>query len=104
MLTIIFITEATFVLSIRKMDQSLFTSVKSASWFVWLMVLFIPILHVIAMYIPQTQILLVEYVGITLDLIPLTWWDWVICMSAGLTPILTLELYKRSVRRKGDVF
>lgn len=103
-LTTVFLSEAILVLSIRRMDQSFFTSLKSASWFVYLMVFFWPIMHVVVMYIPQTQYLLIEYLWINLEIIRLSYSDWIICVGASLIPILALELYKWHIRRQGEVF
>lgn len=103
-LTIVFISEATLVLSIRRMDQSFFTSLRSASWFVYIMVLFVPILHFIGMYYPSLQYFMIDLIGFNVEILRLAWYDWVICLGGGFTPILILELYKRHIRHKGDSF
>ncbi|MFQ5820132.1 MAG: cation-translocating P-type ATPase [Candidatus Heimdallarchaeota archaeon] len=103
-LTIVFISEATLVLSIRRMDQSFFTSLRSASWFVYIMVLFVPILHFISMYYPSLQYFMIDLIGFNVENLRLAWYDWVICLGGGFTPILILELYKRHIRRKGESF
>jgi len=100
----IIVSEATLVLSIRRMNQSFFSSLKSASWFVYFMVLLVPILHVILMYIPLIQTLLIGTIGINIELIQLTWYDWMFCVGAGLTPILVLELYKWKIRSQREFF
>jgi magnesium-transporting ATPase (P-type) len=100
----IIVAEATLVLSIRRMNQSLFASLKSASSFAYFMVFFVPIIHVLLMYVPPLQYLLNELIGINIELIQLTFYDWVICLGAGLTPILFLELYKRKIRKQNDFF
>jgi len=103
-LTTVFIAEGTLVLTLRRMDQNIVQSLKSVSWFFWLMILFVPIIHCLAMYIPILQAILVAYVGIDVELLQLAWYDWTLCFGAGLTPILILELYKRNVRQKGEFF
>ncbi|MFQ6126357.1 MAG: cation-translocating P-type ATPase [Candidatus Heimdallarchaeota archaeon] len=103
-LTTVFLSEAILVLSIRRMDKSFFASLKSASWFVYLTVFFWPIMHGVVMYKPQTQYLLIKYIWINLEIIRLSYSDWMICVGMSLIPILVLELYKWHIRRKGEVF
>lgn len=103
-LTIVFISEATVVLSIRRMDQSIFTSLKSVTWFGYLMVFFVPILHSIAMYYPTLQYFMIDLIGFNVEILRLTLVDWVICLGGAFTPIMILELYKRHIRRKGEFF
>ncbi len=103
-LTTIYISEAILILSIRRMDQNIITSLKTASPFIWFAVFFLPILHFFMIYVPQLQYLLIDNIGLNFELIYLTWWDWAICICAGLTPIIILELYKRRIRKKGETF
>ena len=103
-LTTVFLAEASLVLSIRRMNQSIFASLKSASWFVYLMIIIIPIVHVIAMYFPPLQYFLIDLIGLNVEIIRLAWYDWVICGGLSFVLILVLELYKRRVRRKGEFF
>ena len=100
MLTIIYVAEPIFVLSIRRIDKSIIQSLKEdGHWFVYLMVFSMPIFHVIMMYFPFIQNFLNSLLGIEFDVIPLGPTDWLIAIIAGLLPILSLELAKLYARK-----
>jgi magnesium-transporting ATPase (P-type) len=105
MLTVIYIAEPLFVLSIRRIDKSLIQSLKQdGHWFVYLMVFSMPVFHLIIMYIPAIQNLLTSLLSFRFDVIPLGPVDWLIAIIAGLLPILTLELAKTYARKRRIYF
>ncbi|MHA2364357.1 MAG: cation-translocating P-type ATPase [Candidatus Hodarchaeales archaeon] len=104
LLTVLYIAESLFVLSIRRIDKSLIEAIKEDSfWFTYLCVFSMPVLHFLLMYLPFLQDL-IGYGGITIDLIFLDPLDWLICIIAGLLPIVSLELYKANIRKQGKYF
>ena len=104
LLTVIYIAESLFVLSIRRIDKSLIQSLKEDGyWFAYLMVFSMPIFHLLVMYIPLIQQIAL-IIGFRVDVIPLDPIDWIICLLAGLLPIFSIESYKYYTRSKGEFF
>ena len=104
LITLLYIAEPLFVLSIRRMDKSIFKSIREDRyWFVYLAVFSMPLLHVTLMYLPFIQDIFAN-LGITADIIYLDISDWIICLIAGILPVLSLELYKLYKRNKGVYF
>jgi len=103
-LTTVFLSESLLIISIRRINQNFFVSLKKAPLFVYIMIAIIPILHVILMYQPEIQFTLINFIGLNLEIIRLAWYDWIICVGLGFTPIAMIELYKWHIRRKGEFF
>ena len=100
LLTVIYIAEPIFVLSIRRIDKSIISSIKEdGHWFVYLCVFSMLAFHLLIMYIPVIQNILHGTIGITVDVIPLGPMDWIVALIAGFLPILALELAKLYARR-----
>ncbi|MFX0117199.1 MAG: hypothetical protein ACFFB3_21820, partial [Candidatus Hodarchaeota archaeon] len=70
----------------------------------YLCVCLLPISHVVLMYIPFSQEILVDFTTINLELIYLTPIDWLICIGAALVPIAALESVKAYKRQKNEFF
>ncbi|MFX0094451.1 MAG: cation-translocating P-type ATPase [Candidatus Hodarchaeota archaeon] len=107
--TIFIISESLLILSIRRMDKSIFKSIKEDSfWFVYLMVASVLLIHLGFMYVgtlaPHSPRILAVLEIISFDVIQLAPIDWVICIIAALVPILVCELYKFYIRSKNELF
>jgi len=93
--TVAFIAECTSIMSLRRMNKPIHRILKEDHyWIVWILILLVPLAHLILMYIPEIQSMLVLTLNISLDIIHLTWIDWTIAIILGLVPILSLESYK----------
>ena len=100
LLSVIYIAEPIFVLSIRRIDKNIISSLKEdGHWFVYLMVFSLPVFHIIMMYTPFLQNILIDNFQMTFFIMPLGPTDWLIVIIAGLLPILSLELAKLYARR-----
>ncbi len=93
--TVAFIAECASIMSLRRINKPIHRILKEDNyWIVWVLILLVPLAHLILMYIPQIQSMLVLILNINLDIIHLTWIDWTIAIILGLIPILSLESYK----------
>ena len=107
LLSVIYIAEPLFVLSIRRIDKNIIQSLKEDShWFVYLMVFSMPIFHLIIMYIPVIQNIISSnnLLQIRFDIIPLGFTDWIIVIVASILPIASLEAAKAYARQKKVYF
>ncbi|MFX1254878.1 MAG: cation-translocating P-type ATPase [Promethearchaeota archaeon] len=107
--TTLILSESLLILSIRRMDKDIFTSIKEDSfWFVYLMVLVVPLIHIGIMFVgtlaPTSPNIQAVLSIITFDVILLNLGDWVICAIAAIIPILVCELYKLYIRRQNQFF
>ena len=93
--TVAFIAECASIMSLRRMNKPIHRILKEDNyWIVWVLILLVPLAHLILMYIPEIQSMLMLILNINLDIIHLTWIDWTIAIILGLVPILSLESYK----------
>jgi len=100
--TVAFVSECTLVISLRRLNKPIHRILKEDNyWITWPFILLVPLAHLILMYIPETQLILMETVGINLEVIHLTWIDWLIALGLGLIPILLLESYKIWLLKQG---
>ncbi|MHA2233043.1 MAG: HAD-IC family P-type ATPase, partial [Candidatus Hodarchaeales archaeon] len=105
LITTIFLTECLVVLSLRRMNKSILSAfTEDRFWVVYLCVFLLPISHMILMYFPLSQEVLVDFTTINLELIYLTPIDWLICIGAAMVPIAALEGVKAYKRRNGEFF
>ncbi|MFW9914829.1 MAG: cation-translocating P-type ATPase [Candidatus Thorarchaeota archaeon] len=105
LLTTIFFCECPIVLSFRRMNKSILSAfTEDRFWLVYFCVFLLPIAHIVLMYFPPFQEILVDYTTINLELIFLTPLDWVICIGAAMLPIAALEGLKAYKRTKGEYF
>lgn len=92
--SVAFVAECTLVVSLLRLDKPIYRTVREErNWAVWLLILLVPIAHLVLMYIPGTQLLLMR-VGINLEIVQLSWADWIIVIVLGLIPTVLLELQK----------
>lgn len=103
--TVAFVAECTLVISLRRINKPIHRIlIEDNYWISWPFILLVPLAHLILMYVPETQLILMDAMGINLEVICLTWIDWIIALAAGLTPILCLEAYKIHLRRQDKYF
>lgn len=104
LLTVIFVSECTLIISMRRMNKPLHKILREDNyWIIWPFILAVPLAHLILMYIPEIQLLLTS-IGINLEIIQLTWIDWIIATTLGLVPIALLESMKTLLRKHGLLF
>nr|MDO8134184.1 cation-transporting P-type ATPase [Candidatus Njordarchaeum guaymaensis] len=99
--SVLVVAECTLVFSLAQMNKPIHATMKDKNYRIfWPFVLSIPIAHLLLMYVPLIQRLLVQLLGINFEIVPLTVIDWLIVIAAGLFPVLLLELYKVYVRKR----
>ncbi len=100
LLTVILLVESTLVLIIRRINMGLGSSLREPG--TWRYIPFIGLIyiaHLLLMYWPLAQELL-STVGLNFYFIPLTAYDWLICILLALPAILGMELYKKRLRKQ----
>ncbi|MHA1224158.1 MAG: cation-translocating P-type ATPase, partial [Candidatus Heimdallarchaeaceae archaeon] len=99
--TVLVITESLVVLSLRRLNKSVVSSLREDwKWIVMLLVAFVPIFHVLLIYIPQLQNLATNIFSFNVEFLPLGFLDWLVVIVAVSLPLLSIELYKYLVRKK----
>ncbi len=99
--TVAFIAECTLVLSLRRLNNSIISTIRRENnWIIWPFILLVPIAHILMMYVPAIQIFMKQTTGINLEIIYLTSLDWVLAIILGLIPIAFFELYKVWISKK----
>jgi Ca2+-transporting ATPase len=105
LLSVVVVAECPFVFSLAQMNKPIHATMKDKDYRnVWPYVLAIPIAFLLLMYVPAIQSFMVGLMGITLEIIPLTLIDWLIVLAIGVIPILSMELYKTTVRKRHSLF
>jgi Ca2+-transporting ATPase len=100
LLSIILIVESVMVLLIRRINQPLHKSLREPG--TWLFVIFLGLIyiaHFLLMYVPEVNMIL-SSAGLNFFIIPLTPYDWLICILLSLPAIVGVEAYKRRFRMK----
>jgi len=93
--SVAFVAECTLIISLRRLNKPIHKILKEDNyWVTWPFILLVPLAHLILMYVPVTQLVLIQAMGINLEVIRLTWIDWIIVLALGWFPILLLESYK----------
>ncbi len=101
LLTIILIVESVLVLIIRRINLPAHEGIREPGIERFAVLLgLIYLAHLLLMYIPEVQLFLAT-AGLEFYIIPLTAFDWLVCILASLPAILGMEIYKRSLRKKG---
>ncbi|MEM2142121.1 MAG: cation-transporting P-type ATPase [Candidatus Thorarchaeota archaeon] len=101
MLTVILIVESSLVFVIRRINLPVTTAVREPGVFRYIFLLsLIYLAHLLLMYVPVVQDIL-QARGLVFRFVPLTDIDWVFCITVGSIPLIGMELYKRSLRRRG---
>ncbi|NHJ12939.1 MAG: cation-transporting P-type ATPase [Candidatus Thorarchaeota archaeon] len=100
LLTVILLVESTMVLSIRRINMPLSQSLREPGTIRYVPLLgLIYLAHFLLMYVPLAQEIL-DIVNFQFFFIPLTLYDWIICIICALPAIFGMELYKRYLRNK----
>ena len=99
--TILYLTIPMIILSIRRIDKSLFTAIREDSkWINYALAFSIIPIHLLLMYLPPLQ----EFtagIGIYVDIIGLSIFDWILCFLGALVPVLVIEGAKWTNRIRG---
>ncbi|MBN2228322.1 MAG: cation-transporting P-type ATPase [Candidatus Thorarchaeota archaeon] len=100
LLSVILIVESTLVLLIRRINLPLHKSLREPGTWIFVILLgLIYLAHLLLMYVPMVNEILATY-GLLFYIIPLTAFDWLICILLALPTILGVELYKRRFRER----
>ncbi|MGQ4911896.1 MAG: cation-translocating P-type ATPase [Candidatus Thorarchaeota archaeon] len=100
LLTVILLVESIMAFQIRRINMSPGKSLRDAGIFIFISLIgLIYLAHLLLMYFPLAQEMLAPY-GLLFFFIPLTLWDWIVCILAALPAIAGMELYKWHLRRK----
>jgi Ca2+-transporting ATPase len=103
-ISVLLITESLMILSIRRINQSAYRSIRHESfWFIYLMLAFVFLMHLGLMYVPQAVAILASF-NISFDYYALTGLDWLIVLLLSFPAFAGLELYKWTHRRRGKSF
>ncbi|MHA1200445.1 MAG: cation-translocating P-type ATPase [Candidatus Heimdallarchaeaceae archaeon] len=105
--TVLVIAESLIVLSLRRLNKSVFKSFKEDwKWLVIVLVGIVPVIHILLMYIPALQNLVVTIMGESYNpgLMPLNILDWLVVLVAVAIPIVTMEVYKYFIRRRKSYY
>ncbi len=100
LLTVILLVESTIVLLIRRINMPLGKSLREPG--TWIFVIFLGLIylaHLLLMYNPLVNEILAIY-GLNFYIIPLTAYDWIICILLALPTILGVEMYKWKFRKR----
>ena len=100
LLSVILIVESTIVLLIRRINMPLHKSLREPG--TWIFVLLLGLIytaHYLLMYVPLVNEILNAY-GLNFYIIPLTSYDWLVCILLALPAIIGVELYKRHFRKR----
>ncbi len=101
LLTVILLVESTVVFIIRRINMPVTRGIREPGLIRYLFLIgLIYLAHFLLMYVPLAQEILAPY-GLHFFFVPLTWYDWLVCISAALPAILGMELYKKRLRGKG---
>ena len=100
LLSVILLVESTIVLLIRRINMPLHKSLREPG--TWIFVLLLGLIyaaHFLLMYVPIVNEILSTY-GLNFYIIPLTAYDWMICILLAIPTIIGVELYKRYFRQR----
>ncbi|MBD3158997.1 MAG: HAD-IC family P-type ATPase [Candidatus Lokiarchaeota archaeon] len=101
MMTVILIVESTLALIIRRINMPLADSIREPGIERFVVLLGLIYLgHLILMYVPLAQVILGS-IGLHFYFVPLTLYDWLICILLSLPAILGMEIYKWYLDREG---
>jgi Ca2+-transporting ATPase len=101
--TILYIAIPLIVLSIRRIDSSMFNAIKNESyWITYVFAFSIIPFHLLLMYFPPIQEILERFLQV--DIIGLNAGDWFICLIAAIIPVIILETAKWFNRVRGEYY
>ncbi len=100
MLTVILLVESTLSLIIRRINMPLADSIREPGIERFAVLLGLIYLgHLILMYVPLAQLILGS-VGLHFYFVPLTLYDWLVCIILSLPALLGMEIYKWHLDRQ----
>lgn len=100
LLTVILLVESAMAFQIRRINMSPGKSLRESGLIIFIFLIgLIYLAHLLLMYVPLAQEILAP-LGLLFYFIPLTTYDWIICILGALPAILGMELYKRSLRNR----
>ncbi|MFQ5832634.1 MAG: cation-translocating P-type ATPase [Candidatus Thorarchaeota archaeon] len=101
LLTVILLVESTVVFIIRRINMPVTKGIREPGLIRYVFFIgLIYLAHFLLMYVPLAQEILAPY-RLHFFFVPLTWYDWLVCIFAALPAILGMELYKKRLRGKG---
>ncbi|MFW9908355.1 MAG: cation-translocating P-type ATPase [Candidatus Thorarchaeota archaeon] len=101
LLTIILLVESLIVLVIRRINLPLHKSISEPGIGRYAVLLgLIYLANLLLMYVPIVQEIL-SSAGLDFYFLPLTLFDWIICLAAAFPAIIGMELYKKHLRNQG---
>ncbi len=101
MLTVFLIVESTVVLIVRRINMPITKGIREPGILRFAVLLgLIYLAHLLLMYNVAVQEILAIY-NLNFYFIPLSLWDWVICILFSLPAIIGMELYKSHLRSRG---
>jgi hypothetical protein len=100
LLSVILLVESAMAFQIRRINMSPGKSLRESGIIIFICLIgLIYLAHYLLMYVPLAQEILAT-VGLLFYFIPLTTYDWLICIMGALPAILGMELYKKHLRNK----
>jgi Ca2+-transporting ATPase len=103
--TIAIVSESLLVASLIQMNKPIDrTLVEENRVILPFFMILVPLAHIALMYNPALQLMLNHSIGLDLEIVRLTLFDWLIVLSLALLPIWLLETYKKRVRSRGYFF
>jgi Ca2+-transporting ATPase len=100
LLTIFLIIETTIVLVIRRVNSPFHKSISEPGIERFVVLLGLIVLaFLLLMYVPMAQEILYPF-GLEFYFLPLTSFDWLVCISASVPAIIGMEVYKRYLRKR----
>jgi Ca2+-transporting ATPase len=98
LLTILLLIESSMVLVIRRINLPLIDGIREPGiWRYAVLLGLIYLAHLLLMYVPIAQAILAP-LGLHFYFIPLTTYDWIICILAAAPAIIGMEIYKKYLR------
>ncbi|MFW9830252.1 MAG: cation-translocating P-type ATPase [Candidatus Thorarchaeota archaeon] len=101
---VLLFSESLIILSIRRINQSMFRSIRYESyWLIYLLIAVVFIMFAGLMYVPEVNLILAS-LGVDFQFIPLSAVDWLIAFMLAFPAVFGMELVKWGCRKKGISF
>lgn len=103
--TVAIVSESLLVASLIQMNKPIDrTLVQENRVILPIFMMLVPLAHIALMYYPALQQMLNHSIGLDLEIVQLTLFDWLVVVPLALFPIWVLETYKKRVRNHGLFF
>ena len=100
LLTVILLVESWVVLIIRRMNMPMSKALREPGYRLYVVLIgLIYVAHLLLMYVPLVQAILAVY-GLEFFFVPLTLWDWTVCIVAVVPVVIGMEAYKKYLRSR----